>query len=193
VTLTIAACAVEACVSDNPFDSASTNRPGVDLVDGGADSTTPAGLLVVTPESTNRTWTRGRPATLDFTLQRSGGLAEDVTVTIRGLPEGSTVIPAKLSSAQTSGSIRVTTSADSPQGDLAGAVLEATSVPSGITATSRLDIFLRGAPGELDTTFGTDGVLSLPSPAAMGVTADGKRYVVRDDRLTECPRCTVHA
>ena len=60
------------------------------------------------PDAAKKTWTRGRPATLPFTLKRREGVTEDVEVTVKGLPAGSTATSVRLTATEGSGTLTVT-------------------------------------------------------------------------------------
>lgn len=121
----------------------------------------------------------GGTATLDVTASR-GGAAEDIVLTVFGLPSGVTASPATIAAGQTQATITLTAAGSATQG-ASGKVSVTGTTASAATASAATAVFVRGAPGTLDTSFGKAGVALVPSSdvtiRAAAVQADGKIIV----------------
>ncbi|CAN5919500.1 hypothetical protein BH11MYX4_BH11MYX4_48940 [soil metagenome] len=157
--------------------------------EGGADGGPIDGVGVVDSitlkvESGKKTWVINRPNEIKFTVTRGERVSGRVAVTVRGLSAASAIVPATLENGVTQGTVKFTPSADTQQGDLA-LTLEATLLDSSAKASANVDSFLRGAPGDLDTTFATKGVIAIPAAAVSAVAPDGRIFTFRFDQTTE--------
>jgi hypothetical protein len=79
---------------------------------------------------------------------------ENIVVTVADLPLGVTVDPLTIQGSQSSGELVIRVNAQAKQGPFVAKVVGAASKAS---ASAPLEIFVRGKPGTVDTTFGTEG------------------------------------
>ncbi|AKV02478.1 Hemolysin-type calcium-binding region [Labilithrix luteola] len=133
--------------------------------------------------------TRGTTASIKVSIARKGSFDGAVIITVRGLPDGIAAKPLRLESPATVGDLELTIASSTPQGDVAGISLEANPSNDSETAIAALPLLVRGAPGELDTTFGTDGfadtaaVQALLMSQKLAVLPDGRFLVFQSTGL----------
>jgi uncharacterized delta-60 repeat protein len=125
---------------------------------------------------------QGRSADVDVKVVRKGGFTGAVSLALLGLPSGVTaatpiVVPAGASAT------KVTLSADTlgAQGTT-GATIEGSNAEGMLKKSSSFTVQVRGAPGTVDTTFGTKGRVELKVPGlssadAIELLSDGKILV----------------
>jgi uncharacterized delta-60 repeat protein len=119
-------------------------------------------------------FTHGKDAEIDVQVARNGYVG-GVVVKGSRLPQGMTTAELTLDANTATGRLKLTPGTTSPLGDLKDALVEASSPDGKVKATAPLQAFVRGAPGEWDTTFATNGRLSQPSPV------DGMEMAIGDD------------
>jgi uncharacterized delta-60 repeat protein len=140
-------------------------------------------LRVTTP---NLTLTHGRTERVEVILTRKGGFSKAVAITAKGLPAGLAANTITLDPATATGELVLTVDATAKQGVVTGAAVVATEVDGQSSVDAPLELFVRGAPGEIDTTFATNGVLSPPvSPTGteFALDAEGRIYVGTEGKL----------
>lgn len=108
---------------------------------------------------TNLTYlVQGQQASVKLHVPRGALLTEQIKVKLTNLPKAAgpaeVVVPARATDID----IVLTAAADTPQGPVK-IVLEGVAVQDGqrVTATTALDLFVRGPSGSIDTTFGSQG------------------------------------
>ncbi len=146
-----------ACSSDG--DASPSSAPGPDAagpppVEGTVETRT---LGIAVAEAAPTRLVQGKSRAVPFTLTRSAGVPGPVTVRAIGLPAGITMLPAAVASGVSEGSITIETSAAVPQGATAFE-LEAQAT-DGTVAKLKVDAFVRGRPGVLDSTFNAEGIV----------------------------------
>ncbi|MDB4944265.1 MAG: Hemolysin-type calcium-binding region [Labilithrix sp.] len=123
--------------------------------DGGSSGTSqvpgqpPDTSFLIDPVSAVVTVVQGKDAPVALLIKRGKNLVGGVDIVVKGLPDGVTASP--LSITGTDGTLVLTASAGAAQGSAADAVIEASA--GGTTLKTTLKIFVRGAPGALDTTW----------------------------------------
>ena len=138
-----------ATLSPLPASDASADPGPIQGSPGGISLKTDASVRVV----------QGRQAKLTVAVGRTGTRA-DVDITVEGLPAGVTVAAAK--ALEAADSVELTFDTDAAvthQGDTAKITLRGRSGSS--FASTDADLLVAGAPGTLDETFGTHGVVHL--------------------------------
>lgn len=158
--------------------------------DGGDDGggvitgTSPDGSLTLSVTGGKATWVRGRANTVEFTVTRGMGATGRVRVSLKGLSPGGTAPEVLVAAGDTTGKLMFQPSANAPTGDL---MLELDAIIDGSStgAALPLDGFLRGAPGDVDSTFAANGVISIQAKEVSALTSDGHLFVVRADKTTE--------
>jgi hypothetical protein len=115
-----------------------------------------------------------------LTIKRAPGAASDVTVRAPAvLPPGLSVDPLTIKASESSGRLVVRAAAGTPQGPL-DVTLEGTSGRQ--VVTTKLPLFVRGKPGSVDTTFGTNGSVTAiqlgEEPVQLLVGANDELFVV---------------
>jgi uncharacterized delta-60 repeat protein len=135
---------------------------------GDVDLAVPKGLLLV----------HGQSLVVDVAVTRKPPFTKGMTITPRGLPAGLAAPPVDITPNDVSAKLTLTVSASVAQGALTGVTFEATSEGALIGKTA-VDGFVRGAPGELDTTFGNSGQVDLGTDFnGLAMRADGSFYVL---------------
>jgi hypothetical protein len=120
--------------------------------------------------------TRRATTSVKVEIERREGFTGPVAITIANAPAELTAKPLELAAGSTSGDLELTASAALPQGELANVVIEASATTIKGRATAPLAAFVRGAPGELDQTYATQGAVSLPSAFALVDPQTGDLY-----------------
>jgi len=119
---------------------------------------------------------QGKSLEIPVRITRKAGTADSVAIGVGGLRAGLTVAPLTISPGSTEGKLRVTAAAATPQGPI-DLSLSATA-SDGTTAKGALPIFVRGAPGTVDTTFAPGGLfISGVQDATLTLLADGSMVV----------------
>jgi len=115
--------------------------------------------------------------TVKLTIKRGEGQADDVVVTVNGLPPGVTAEPLTIKGSEDSGDLVVKVAASTTQGPFTATVEGATA--RNVKASTGLDLFVRGRPGTIDTTFASNGVLTVPPSRGteLGIDAQGRLYI----------------
>ncbi len=136
----------------------------------------------------------GGTATLTAHATRGPSSNGPITITLVGLPSGVTAAPATIADGQTQGTVTLSAVAGATQGL---AAISAAGALGSITASAAASLFVRGAPGTLDTSFAASGVMFNPQSAVMelhaaAVQADGKILVGGELYHTGTPSSTAH-
>lgn len=150
-----------ACASfggEEGSSSSSGNPPGPNDQDGGPVITPTPGSLKVTFASSPRL-VQGGSVKVHVKLER-GSIPDTVTITGNNLPEGVGIVPLELKEGVSEGDLELNASATAKQGDAKAATVVARS-ERGTTADSAISLFVRGAPGALDSTYAKEGTLEL--------------------------------
>jgi uncharacterized delta-60 repeat protein len=165
--LALVAGAVVACSSfseaDNaPADAGADGPPSIPGV--------PIGALAVSVSGSKQFLTHGRTERVPVTITRKAETGA-VVISARGLPDGVRAISVTVSPGRSAVDLEVVVERSAKQGDVAGAVVEAANVEGTVKAEAPLPAFVRGSPGEIDTTFATNGILTLTAPCRNFETA----------------------
>ncbi|CAN5687582.1 hypothetical protein BH11MYX4_BH11MYX4_10570 [soil metagenome] len=156
--------------SDDASSSGST-PPGEDAGIDAVDRTPVAELLSLVPLAKGPVFViQGASVEVPLTILRGKNVPDPITVTVEGLPTG--VAPALLQFGigETKAKLSIQAAGDAKQA-LVQAKVRVTS--GKITSTTPLELFVRGAPGALDTTFGDGGFIAK-------VIGDGQNNGARD-------------
>ncbi|MEZ4257474.1 MAG: hypothetical protein R3B36_00315 [Polyangiaceae bacterium] len=121
-------------------------RPGRGITLSVVDAGSPAFVL------------QGKTLDVKLKLERQIASAGAVTVTVKGLPKDATSAGVVIPAGALEGTLTIQSAAATPQGP-SDVVLEAAE-SDGSLASAKLPLFVRGAPGTLDTTFAKAGVYS---------------------------------
>jgi len=143
---------------------------------------TPGRGLSVVPSSERAFIIQGESLEIPLRITRKDSTTDAVAIAVAGLPAGVTVAPLVIASGATEGKLKVTVPATTPQASVDLSIFARAG--DGSTATGALPIFVRGAPGAIDTTFAPGGLLvseTIEPPAPSGGTltllADGSMVV----------------
>jgi uncharacterized delta-60 repeat protein len=159
--------------------------PGADA---GADATvitgTPSVRLSILAPTERVSLVRGESVTVSLKIARDS-VGEAIKVVATGLPNGVTAAELVFPPAETTGSLVLTAAADLPAGS-AKVTLQGTAEDAAkSTGSGSFDLLVRGKPGEIDTTFGTQGqttrTFNAPDsliPMALGVDASDRLCMV---------------
>jgi hypothetical protein len=127
--------------------------------------------------------------TVKLRIERGPSQNDDVVVTVTDLPDGVTVDPLTIKGTESTGELVVKVAGAAKQGPFE-AVIEGTAAKE--KARTKLPLFVRGKPGVVDTTFGTDGrklsVLGAGAspPREMLVDAQDRIHVVSNCGNSTC-------
>src|ERR1022692_2848609 len=125
-------------------------------------------VLSVSPSSFTVTQ-GGAPISLAVHVARQAFFNGEVDVDVPSLPFGLSATTAVLAPGVTDATVTLTASLESTQGTAPPLIVRATTVSVG-QQTASLNVFIRGCPGCLDTTFGTNGrttVSNIPGSLAI--------------------------
>lgn len=131
---------------------------------------------------------QGRSLTLPVKLTRKESSVGPVTITVSKLPKDVTVDALTIPAGAVEATLTLKAAATSPQGATVLDIAAVEGGSQGAGAATKVSAFVRGTPGALDTTFGTQGV-------ARHLFGAGKHVAVRDlvvlgdDRLVVVSEC----
>lgn len=162
---------IAAC-SDFSSDSASTPSTGVDAGDGdgatGADGAIDPvggeathGITLTAGEAGKNVFvTQTKSMTVPVTVERRSASVGPIVITVANLPKDATADPLTIPAGATTGTLTLHAAATTPQGIAALDINANEQVTNGAASSTKLNAFVRGLPGTLDTTFGTGGVVN---------------------------------
>ncbi|HEY2518425.1 MAG TPA: hypothetical protein VGI39_46470, partial [Polyangiaceae bacterium] len=104
---------------------------------------------------------RGGSTVVTVTIAPSPGFTGDVTVTASGFPNGTTAASLHIPSGETTGQLTLNAAASATESVTALLSVQGSS-GSDHAAPATAPLIVRGLPGTLDLTFGTNGTLVLP-------------------------------
>lgn len=116
----------------------------------------------VTPETPRVNARVTAVATLDVSVERSGGFDDPIVISATNLPAGVSANEITLDSGSDSGVIEIDARGGAA-GELADVTLVATS--GELTRTADIELLLVGEPGALDDSFGDEGLKDIPLSA----------------------------
>jgi uncharacterized delta-60 repeat protein len=125
-------------------------------------------------------------APVNITITRTGGFDEAISFAVSGLPASATSNPLTITSGATTGSITVSIGATTPQ-SVSHLSVNGVSADGKTSASAKFDLTVRGAPGSLDTQFGTNGIANITFPLTsilpegLAVDANGNLLVIGSD------------
>ncbi len=134
---------------------ARSDLSGVPAVDAGTEMQPESFVLSVSPTSFTMTQ-GGAPISLAVHVARQAFFNGEVDVDVPSLPFGLSATTAVLAPGVTDVTVMLTASLESKQGTAPPIIVRATTV-SARQQTASLNVFIRGCPGCLDTTFGANG------------------------------------
>ncbi len=151
-----------------------SSKPNPDAPGGGSDApVNPNGTLTLAKASQ---WVpQSGQKTLDFTVARGADTpAGALTVHVSGLPAGVTAADVSVAASATGGTLTFSADTSSTLGSSTGVNVEL-QAGSQTLDTKPFTVKVSGAPGTLDTTFGTGGrvVFPLPDPVVAATTGNG--------------------
>lgn len=149
--------------------------------DGGVVDGTANVAFELTVDSSKITLTHGQSTKVPFKIVRKQGFSDAVLVRVGGMPASLASAPVTVPAASDAGELDVVVASDLAQGPLTGLTIEASATDGRGNSSLPLDAFVRGAPGELDTTFGTNGFIDFGSDndVNVGTAPDGRIFVSR--------------
>lgn len=182
-----AACIVAAAVhcdsssNDGEGTSSGTGGPGAggDGPDGGPSTVdgNPAGKIAISNVE-GKTLVRGRTTRLKVSVARTAPFAGPVAITLGSAPSGVTSEPLEILAKDAVGELVVTTPKTVPLGKVT-LVVSASAPGTRLSAEFPIDLTVVAAPGELDESFATNGVLSTGGTPLLAVLPDGRFFVSR--------------
>jgi uncharacterized delta-60 repeat protein len=125
---------------------------------------------------------QGQPIDITISVARYIIPGNDIKIDITGVPNGVSVDPLTLTipSGSSTGHLTITVDPSIPQGEL-NVELQGLAAGATIPANTNIQLFVRGKPGTLDTSFGTDGIVDLGEDGAdatgVATLPDGKIFL----------------
>ncbi|CAN5833267.1 hypothetical protein BH11MYX4_BH11MYX4_43960 [soil metagenome] len=176
------ACVMAAAASCSTFSS---SEPGAD--GGGPDADTADQLVVGVPQPeitlelpAQIVLVHDATTVVELKVTRRPPFEGAVTLTALNLPDGVGSEPIVVPPAATTAKLKLVVGKSVPQGALKGAELQA-KTGTQVIDTEPLKGFVRGSAGEIDTTFGKDGVVALDGEHnAITMRADGSFWVLEN-------------
>lgn len=143
------------------------------------DANTPQDSAALTLTRTSRWVQQNNTATVDFTIERGANVTGPLTVHVTGLPGGVTANDVAIAAGETSGTLSFSATSMATVGETTSTSVELLRDNAMLDAET-FGVFVAGASGTLDTTFGTNGrvVFPLPDPATSGVGNGNPRSLV---------------
>jgi len=133
---------------------------------------TPALGFSVVPAGDRAFVIQGQSLEIPIRITRKESTTDAVAIAVGGLPAGATVAPLQIPAGSNEGKLKVTVAATTPQGSVDLSISASTG--DGSTAKGAVPIFVRGAPGSVDTTFAPAGLfLSETDDATLTLLPDG--------------------
>ena len=100
--------------------------------------------------------TQGASVSIPLAISRGRNVHDPITVTVEDLPTGVSQALLQFGVGESKAQLSIQAAGDAAQGPIHAKV----RVTSGkITALTAVELFVRGAPGAIDTTFGTNGIV----------------------------------
>lgn len=180
VAAMVAACGAFEGAEDVPPGAA----PSTDGTDGGADGSSIDGTVrgaVSLAAPASIALVRGRTVRVTLTATRDR-FDEPIEIIGKTLPQGVAMSTVQVARGGSQIEVALVTDATVPQGTEAEVTFEARRTNGGAAlAEVKSKTFVRGAPGEIDTRFGKDGVLDLAFDSRpFAVLPDGRFYLVEN-------------
>lgn len=124
---------------------------------------------------------QGRQASVTLTVQRQAGFGGALQFSVEGLPAGTTAAPLEIAAGATTGTLTLQAGIDAPHSLPTAVTVKASAGTLG--ASQPLTVTVRGAAGDVDTSFGggatlTAGGLTDDYVRGIAVQADGRAIVV---------------
>lgn len=172
----VAACGAFEGAEDAPPGATSTTEHG----DGGAegspvDGTARGAVTIASPASI--TLVRGRSVHVTLTAKRDH-FDDAVEILGKSVPQGVAMSTVQMVRDASQVEVTLVTDMTVPQGSEAEITFEARRIGGASLAETKSKTFVRGAPGEIDTRFGKDGVVDLLFDSRpFVVLPDGRFYV----------------
>lgn len=138
-----------------------------------------AGSAFFTIAPTDVVLVPGTTAKIEAKLQRRDGFLGVVRLSATGLPPGVTTNANGLVIAATASTAEITITA-APEAKHTKATLELRAETDGKTFDAKITLLVRGAPGSVDTSFGTDGVMHVSFAEAATLA---RMRLLADDRI----------
>jgi hypothetical protein len=137
--------------------------------------------------------TQGQETRLRVHLTRHEGQATAVQVSAQELPEGVQAAPLSIPAEEVEGDLVLSSSTDATAGVLTSVQIRADTGET--EARASVALFVRGKPGSLDESFGSDGIAAIRRKTTPGYAKPSELIVLDDDRLlvacTEEPTAAV--
>jgi uncharacterized delta-60 repeat protein len=143
--------------------------------DAGVDTVAPGGATIALEKTTS--WVaQGGTTSIGFTITRGTAQNGALTVHVANLPTGVTAPDVDVAAGATAGMVSFSATTASTVGTT-------TSVDVTLSNASMqldqhpFDVFVAGAPGTVDTTYGSNGTVSIPLPDPLNPSATGDSLV----------------
>lgn len=146
-----------------------------DAPPGGGSDGSPAGGATLTLAKASRWVPQNGSVTVGFTVARDATSTPvgALTVHVNSLPAGVTVADVALGASETTGTLTFSASAAATLGMTQNASVDLSSATGTLVDQKPFLVEVSGAPGTLDTTFGTAGKVTFPLPDPVVAATSG--------------------
>lgn len=127
----------------------------------GAGGTTAAPKITLGADASALEVVSGSSVSFGLTLTRGNGATGDVALQFTGLPTGVTADVSKIAAGATTATVKLTATTAAVPGTLASFTVQGTVGTA--VSSAKVELFVRGKPGTLDTTYGTAGKSFVPT------------------------------
>jgi uncharacterized delta-60 repeat protein len=178
VAIALVACGARSDLSGLPNDV--VVDAGVDI-DVSSDVVVTTGDFAISIQPAQATVVQGGAATpIAIHVVRFGSFTGEVDVGVTGLPTGVVAATATLPSGVADGTLQLVASLQATQGKAPTATVHGSSIVGEHDVP--LDVFVRGCPGCIDTTFGTKGFAATSAwPVALAIDSLDRIVVATQD------------
>ena len=173
--------------SGTDSSSSSTGDSGSTGADSASGPDAAAGFSMSAPPSL--LLQQGASAPVTVTVARTGGFSDAIAVTVSGLPAGATANPLTITNGSNSGPLTIVVGSTTPQGT-SHLSIDGVAANGTISASTTMDLIVRGPPGSIDSNFGNGGIVSgfltttnFGTFDAAAIDASGNVLIVIDSQL----------
>ena len=131
---------------------------------------------------------QSKKLTVPVKLERRSASVGPVVITVTKLPLDATADPLTIPANVNDGTLTLHAAATTPQGLTSIDLTAVEQASNGASTIAKLDTFVRGLPGSLDTTFGTGGIINEVFGNSTSVATDAR--VIKDGTIVVSGRRT---
>lgn len=181
---TTAAAAIGGATANSSLGGASPNVGSGGTAASGGGSTAPTLVLALTATSIDVPFDRS--ASLNVSIARTGGFSGPVSVSVALLPANVTATPITIEANQSSGVIVLNATGLSTPGAEATNVEVTATDGSNLISKKTITVRIVGQPGQLDSTFKQNGVLTVAYDTTQNPTFDTAAVLTDGSLMVGC-------